>query len=66
MAQSETDSLRMELAEAQTNEAALRSALDETEGQVWCRAILSTFYEETEESSQSAVADIQMVVFRAT
>ena len=48
VAQSEADNLRMELAAAQTNEAALRSNLDETEGQVWCQVILSTFYEETE------------------
>ena len=34
MAQSEADSLRMDLAEAQTTEAALRSTLGDTEGQV--------------------------------
>ena len=34
VAQSEADSLRMDLAEAQTSEATLRSTLDETEGQV--------------------------------
>ena len=34
VAQSEADSLRMDLAEAQTTEAALRSTLGDTEGQV--------------------------------
>ena len=34
VAQSEADMLRMDLAEAQTTEAALRSTLTDTEGQV--------------------------------
>ena len=34
MAQSDADSLRMDLAEVQTTEAALRSTLGDTEGQV--------------------------------
>ncbi len=34
VAQSEADSLRMDLAESQTNEAMLKSTLDETEEQV--------------------------------